>query len=63
MDTVTIQVERVAAETDLALLLVIDAEEVWVPKSCISDPDEIAVGDEEIEVNVAEWIAQREGLV
>lgn len=62
MRTVIIDVERVKAETDLALLFVIDGEEIWVPKSCIEEPDEIAVEDEEIEVEIAEWFCQREGL-
>lgn len=63
MRTVRVDVDRVEAETALALLLVVGAEEVWVPKSQIEDADEISVGDEEIEVEIAEWFCQQEGLV
>lgn len=63
MDTVLIEVERVEGETDLAFYFVIDGEKVWLPKSQIEEPDEIAVGDEQIEVNVAQWLAEKEGLV
>jgi hypothetical protein len=63
MRTVMIQVEEVRRETDLALLFVVDGEEVWVPKSQIEESDEISEGDEDIEVNVAEWFAEQEGLV
>lgn len=62
MDYVTIQVERVEAETDLALLLVIDEESVWVPKSLIEEPDDYEVGNEDVEVEIAEWFCKREGL-
>lgn len=63
MDTVTIQVEEVIRETDLALLFLIDDDEVWMPKSVITDGDEIEVGACEIEIEVAEWFAKQEGLV
>lgn len=39
-----------------------DRERVWVPKSVIEDADDITVGDEDLEVNVAEWFAEKEGL-
>ena len=75
MRTVSVAVDEVLRETDLAFLFAFpgdadgdsvlddDRERLWVPKSVIEDADEIAVGDEEIEVNVAEWFAEKEGLV
>jgi hypothetical protein len=63
MRTVLIQVEEVKVETDLAFLFVIDGDEVWVPKSVIDEPDDIEVRDEEIEIEIHEWWASREGLV
>jgi hypothetical protein len=63
MDTVTIEVAEVLAETDLALLFRLDDDEaVWVPKSVITHADEIDVGDEDIEVEVKAWFAEREGM-
>jgi hypothetical protein len=62
MATVTLTVLKVVAETDLALLLELEEDQVWVPKSVITGADEIDVGDEDIEVEVAEWFAEREGL-
>lgn len=61
-DTVTIYVEEVVAETDLALCFSIDGEEVWVPKSVIEDGDSISKGDEDLKVEVASWFAEKEGL-
>lgn len=60
--TVTIAVEVVLRETDLALLFVIDDDEVWIPKSVIEDAETIDVGDEDIEINIASWFAEKEGL-
>lgn len=61
MRTITLYVDEVRRETDLALLLVVEGDEVWVPKSLIEDADAIAAGDEDIEVEVAAWFAEQEG--
>ncbi len=61
--TVIVVVARVAAETPLALLLQIDDKEYWVPKSLIEDAAEIDIGDEDIEVELADWFARKEGIV
>lgn len=63
MRTVTIEVEEVKAETELAFLFVINGEESWVPKSQVEDADDIEKGFSGIEVEVAEWFAEKEGLV
>jgi len=76
MRTVLVAVAEVKRETDLAFLFVLpgdvdgdgldtedDRERIWVPKSVIDDEgDGIEVGDDDIEVNVAEWFAEKEGL-
>lgn len=63
MRTVTIQVEEVRAETDLAFLFIIAGEEQWVPKSLVENADDIEKGFEDLEVEIAEWFAEKEGLV
>lgn len=50
-------------ETDLALLCVIDAKEVWIPKKCILDDSMVrAMGDTGLLV-ISEWIAIEKELV
>lgn len=64
MRTVTLRVAEVLRETDLALLLLLDDDdEHWVPKSVIEDADDITTGDTDLEVQVAEWFCEKEGLV
>lgn len=58
----TVAVERVVAETDAAVLLTVDGDDRWVPKSLIENPAALDVGDVDIEVEVAEWFAEKEGL-
>lgn len=67
MRTVTVNVDEVLHETDLALLLLLSSsngnqQEVWVPKSVIEDADDISFGDSDIEVEVAEWFTEKEGI-
>ena len=63
MNYVTVLVTEIKAATDAALLCEIDGSEIWLPKSQIEDGDEIEVGEEDIEINVAGWLAEQEGLV
>jgi hypothetical protein len=58
----TIGVERVVAETDAAVLLRVDGDERWIPKSLIEDVASIDVGDESFEAEIAEWFCEKEGL-
>lgn len=58
----TIGVVKVKRETDLAFLFELESSELWVPKSVIEEPDDVAVDDEDIEVNVKTWFAEKEGL-
>ena len=51
--------------TDRAVLLEIDGEDRWIPRSVIEDgfdpSDENAKGDE-VELQIKSWFAEREGL-
>ncbi len=58
----TVGVSKVLQETALAFLFETEDGETWVPKSVLESPDDIAVDDEEIEVEVAAWFAEKEGL-
>lgn len=50
------------AETDKALLCVIDNQEFWIPKGQITDDSEVwRKGDEGLLV-VTHWIAEQKGL-
>lgn len=62
MSTITIFVRQVVRETGRAFLFLTEDGEVWVPKSVIEDADEIAEGDDDLEIEVAEWFANKEGL-
>lgn len=58
-----LDVEKIVRETDAAFLLRLEeGDEVWVPKSQISDPDDYQQGDEDCTVSVSEWFANKEGL-
>lgn len=63
-DTVNIAVGEVLHETDLAFLLEIDGDEIWIPKSVINfdESEEIEVGNILLEISVAQWFADKEGL-
>lgn len=63
MSTVEFSVEAVEAETDKAILVEIEGEKVWVPKSQIDDDSEVyskeSGGGTLI---VTEWWAKKNGL-
>ena len=63
MASVTICVHQVVRETDKAFLFLLDSGETWVPKSVVEDADDIAEGDDDLEVEVAKWFAEKEGLI
>lgn len=50
-------------ETEKALLLVIDGDEVWCPKSVIGDDSDIQGDGDTGRLVVQEWWAEKEGLV
>lgn len=49
-------------ETDAALLCIINGEEVWIPKSQVSDDSEVYAEDHEGTLVISEWIANQRGL-
>jgi hypothetical protein len=74
---VHLDVRRIIRETDAAFLVLIpsdeydgdpetalacDCDEVWLPKSQISEPDDYAAGDENLTISVTAWIAEQKGL-
>ena len=57
---IEIDVDETVHQTELAVLFHIAGKEVWVPKSCLDDyPEE---GESGVAM-VAEWWAEREGLI
>lgn len=63
--TVELEVERVKRVTSKALLVEIDGEEKWIPKSQILDGSEID-GDAEVGASgtiiITAWCAREKGL-
>lgn len=57
-----IDVDEIVRETEKAFLLRIDDEEVWIPKSQISNPEDYAEGDTNCTVSITDWIANQKGL-
>ncbi len=62
MKTRPVFVEEILRETDAAFLFQIDGEEKWVPKSVLEGADTFDLGDEDVEVEVAVWFADKEEL-
>lgn len=61
-DTVIITVEEVKAETDAALLVLYEGQEVWLPKSQLPGCDAVE-GDTDVDIEVTQWILEEKGLV
>lgn len=59
---VHVEVERVIRETDAAFKVLIDDEEVWLPKSQIADADDYKPGDTNCTMSITEWIAKEKGI-
>jgi hypothetical protein len=53
---------KAIAETDKALLCIIDGDEHWVPKSQIVDDSEVYAKGHEGELQVRKWWADKAGL-
>ena len=58
MTTITATIKR---ETDAAILVECDGNEVWLPKSQIDYDEDCTEGDE-IEIEVPQWLADSKGL-
>lgn len=56
--TVNAEIKRT---TDKAVLIEVDGEDHWVPRSVCLDGDALAVGDDDL--IVADWWLEKEGLL
>lgn len=59
---VTVHVDKILKETEKAFLAEIDGSQVWLPFSQIADHEDYAVGDEDVELSITEFIANAKGL-
>lgn len=59
-EMIDIVVDEVLYETDLAILVLCDEEEIWLPKSQLEEWPDIG---EEGTVIMTEWIAEEKGLI
>jgi hypothetical protein len=60
--TVSFDDVKCIRETPKALLVVIEDDEMWVPKSVVDDDSEVYAEGHEGTLVVHEWWAQKEGL-
>ena len=60
---VTFEGVEATAQTDLALLCIINDEEVWVPHSQIDDDSEVFEKGTNGDLVVTRWWAEKRGLV
>jgi hypothetical protein len=60
---VPVVADEVLKETERSFLLLIDGEEIWIPKSQVNNPDVIGQGELDVEIEVTEWIARQKGIV
>lgn len=54
-----IDVDEVKRETAAAFLFVIDGQERWVPKSQMDNPACVTVGETDVAVDIASWLARK----
>lgn len=62
-DYVHIDVKEIKRETENALLVELEDDTIWIPKSQISDVEDYEEGDKDLTLSVTEWIAKQKGLV
>ena len=65
MATETVEIEDVTveAETDLALLCIIEEKQRWIPKSVVHEDSEVSGEGDSGTVIIMRWFAEKEGLV
>ena len=61
--TVELEDVTVEAETDLALLCIIDDKQRWIPKSVVHEDSEVQSEGDIGTIIVMRWFAEKEGLV
>ena len=55
---------KVNKATAKALLVELeDGEELWLPRSQISEGEKYDAGDEDVTISISAWIAQQKGLI
>lgn len=59
---IDLDVDEIIKETNLAFLLLIDGEELWMPKNQVADSEDYKEGDKELTISITEWIAKQKGL-
>ena len=61
--TVELEDITVEAETDLALLCIIDDKQRWIPKSVVHEDSEVSSEGDSGTIVLMRWFAEKEGLV
>ena len=61
-ECVSVEVERVKCATDKALCVVVEGEEVWIPRSQIHDDSEVWDEGHEGTLVVPLWLAEAKGI-
>ena len=59
---VHVEVEEITGETEMAFFLVIEGEQVCIPKSQIADADDYAVGMKNPTISLTVWICEQKGI-
>jgi hypothetical protein len=62
-DTVEIEDVTVKAETELALLCIIDDKQHWIPKSVVHEESEVSAEGDTGTLVLLRWFGEKEGLV
>ena len=61
--TVELEGITIEAETDLALLCIIDDKQRWIPKSVVHEDSEVSSDGDSGTIVLMRWFAEKEGLV
>lgn len=61
--TVEIDIDGIKIKTEKAILVIIDDEEIWLPKSQIEYDEDVHNPDGTNVITVTEWIAEQKGLI
>lgn len=60
---VDLAIETIKRVTDAAMLVELeDGDEIWIPLSQVADAEIYEAGDENLEISVTEWWANKQGI-
>lgn len=59
---VHLEVDEILKETEAAFLVLINDEELWLPKSMVADAKDYEVGDVDCTMSIPEWLARKHGF-